>query len=94
MCRKRSNPSPCSHYECPHNLFRKELELNKDRISVTKNALEIGNCCRLLRTPWTVEDIEAVWGIPAGETRQVEETAWKKIYRENGREEADKVLFS
>ena len=94
MRRKRSHPTPCWNYECPHNLFWEELKLNGDRIRVTQKAVEIGNCCRLINTPWTVEEIEAVWGIPTREVRRVEATAWKKIYRKNGREEANTLTFS
>jgi hypothetical protein len=57
-------------------------------------ALEIGNCCCLINTPWTVEEIEAVWGIPMGEIKQFETMASKKIYKRNGREEANKLIYS
>ena len=90
MCRKRFNPHPCWNYQCPHNLFWEELKLNGDKIHVTKKALEIGNCCCLINTPWTVKEIKAVWGIPMQEIRRFEATAWKKIYRRSGREEANK----
>ena len=89
MRRKCSNPIPCWNYECPHNLFWKELKLKGDRIRVTKKAREIGNCCCLINTPWTAEEIEAVWGIPTKEIRRVETTAWKKIYKKNCGEEAN-----
>jgi len=94
MCIKRFNPTPCWNFKCPHNLFWEELELKRDRIRVTKKALEIGNCCCLINEPWTVEEIEAVWGIPMGELRQFEATAWKKIYMRNAREEVTKSLYS
>ncbi len=81
MCRKRSHSTPCWHYECPQNLFWIRLRLDEGRIHVTRKALEIGNCCRLLRGPWTVEDIGAVWGIPAKEVKRIEERAWKKLFR-------------
>jgi len=94
MCKKRFNPTPCWNLKCPHNLFWEELRLNGDRIRVTRKALEIGNCCCLINEPWTVEEIEAVWGIPKGELRQFEAMAWKKIYMRNGTGEATQLLFS
>jgi hypothetical protein len=94
MCRKRSDSALCWNHKCPHNLFWEELKLSGDRIHVTRKALEIGNCCCLIDTPWTVKEIEAVWGLPKTEIRQHEATAWKKIYRRSGREEANRLLFS
>jgi hypothetical protein len=41
-----------------------------------------------------VEEIEAVWGIPMGELRQLEAMAWKKIYRRNARGESNKFVYS
>jgi hypothetical protein len=94
MCGKRFSPAPCWNLKCPHNLFWEELMLNGDRIRVTRKALEIGNCCCLITEPWTVEEIEAAWGIPKEGLRQFEAMAWKKITMRNAREEATKSLFS
>ena len=53
--------------------------LNANKIHITKRAIEIGNCCCLIRKPWTVEEIEAVWGLPKSEIRRCKGMAWKKI---------------
>ena len=94
MCRERLAPGPCWNHKCPHNLFCEKLMLNTNKIHITKKALEIRNCCCLIRKPWTVEEIEAVWGLPKAEIRQYEATACKKIYRRKEREEANRLLFS
>jgi hypothetical protein len=53
--------------------------LDVDKIHITKKALEIGNCCCLIRKPWTEGEIEGVWGLPKVEIRQSERLAWDKI---------------
>ena len=85
MCRERLAPGPCWNLKCPHNLFCEKLMLNTNKIHTTKKALEIGNCCCLIRKPWTVEEIEAVWGLPKSEIRRCEGMAWRKINEEHRR---------
>ena len=94
MCQDRFASGSCWNFKCPHNLFWERLKLRADKIHITKKALEIGNCCRLINKPWTPEEIEAVWGLPRAEIRRCEETAWRKIYKKNGREDANKLIFS
>ena len=93
MCQERFASGPCWNFKCPHNLFWERLKLRADKIHITKKALEIGNCCRLINKPWTPEEIEAVWGLPRAEIRRCKETAWRKIYKKNGREDANKLIF-
>ena len=94
MCGKRPAPSPCWNLECPHNLFWKKLNLEIGKIHITMKALEIGNCCCSIRNPWTIEEIEAVWGLPKSKIRRCEATACKKITRRKEREEANRLAFS
>jgi hypothetical protein len=93
MCGVRLAPGPCWNSKCPHNLFWEKLKLHADKIHITKKALEIGNCCCLINKPWAVEEIEAVWGLARAEIRRFEATAWKKIYRRNGRGEVNRSIF-
>jgi hypothetical protein len=78
MCRERL-AGPCWNFKCPHNLFWEELMLDADKIRVTKKALEIANCCCLIRKEWTEEDIEGAWGLPKVEIERSERLAWEKI---------------
>jgi len=79
MCRERVAPGPCWNSKCPHNLFWEELMLEADKIHITKKALEIGNCCCLIRKPWTEEEIEGAWGLSKVEIKRSERLAWEKI---------------
>ncbi len=81
MCRERLALGPCWNVKCPHNLFWEKLKLR--RIHVTARALEISNCCCLIREPWAPEEIEAVWGLPTAEIKRCEERAWRKISEKN-----------
>lgn len=90
MCRERLALGPCWNHKCPHNLFCEMLMLNTNKIHITKKALEIRNCCCLISKPWTVEEIEAVWGLAKVEIRRCEATACKKITRRKEREEANR----
>ena len=83
MCRERLAPGPCRNFKCSHNLFWEKLQLRPDEIHFTKKALEIKNCCCLIRKPWAAEEIEAVWGLPRTQIRRCEKTGWKKIREEN-----------
>ena len=83
MCRELLTPGPCWNFKCPHNLFWEELKLRTDRIHITKKALEISNCCCLINRPWTVEEIQAVWGLPRGEIRRYERVVRRKINGKN-----------
>ena len=53
--------------------------LDSDRIHMTEKALEISNCCRLIRKPWTEEEIEGAWGLSKVEIKRSERLAWEKI---------------
>ena len=79
MCRERLAHGPCWNLKCPHNLFWEKLTLNADKIHISKKALEIGNCCCLIRKPWTEEEIGGAWGLPKVEVRRTERLAWGKI---------------
>ena len=79
MCREQLAPGPCWNFKCPHNLFWEKLMLDEDKIHITKKALEIGNCCCLIRNPWTEEEIEGAWGLEEVEIRRSERLAWEKI---------------
>ncbi len=83
MCRERPAAGPCWNFKCPHNLFWEKLRLHADKIHITKKALKIRNCCCLINKPWAAEEIEVVWGLPKGEIRRCEETAWVKIKETN-----------
>ena len=83
MCKERLARGPCCNFRCPHNLFWEKLMLNSDKIHLTKKALEIGNCCCLIRKPWTEEEIERAWGLPKAEIERAERLAWQKICGSN-----------
>jgi hypothetical protein len=53
--------------------------LDAHKIHITKRALQIGNCCCLIRKPWTEEEIKGAWGLPKVEIRRSERLAWDKI---------------
>ena len=79
MCSEQLAPGPCWNFEGPHNLFWERLMLDADKIHVTKKALEIGNCCCLIRKSWTEEEIKGAWGLPKVEIGRSERLAWDKI---------------
>jgi hypothetical protein len=79
MCRERLAPGLCWNFICPHNLFWEQLMLDMDKTHITKKALEISNCCCLIRKPWTEGEIESAWGLPKLETRRSERLALEKI---------------
>jgi DNA-directed RNA polymerase sigma subunit (sigma70/sigma32) len=48
---------------------------------LTDRALEIRNCCCLIKSPWTSEDISDAWGLTKEEIRRSEEEAFRKLER-------------
>ena len=81
MCKENPCSKPCLNYKCLHNLFWEGLELNMKKTQMTAKALRIGNCCCLVREPWTSEEIAEVWGLTKRMVERWEEAAWKKIRR-------------
>jgi len=94
MCRRRLAPKPCMNYKCTHNLFWKGLRLKPDKFKITNRSLEIGNCCCLIKEPWTAEEIGEVWGLTMGRIMQCEGMAWEKIHKKNGWGQSDRAIFS
>ena len=94
MCRRRLAPKPCMDYQCPHNLFWKELRLNPEKFKITNRALEIGNCCCLIKEPWTAEEIGEVWGLTMEKIMWCEGMAWGKINKKDGCGQSDRAVFS
>jgi DNA-directed RNA polymerase sigma subunit (sigma70/sigma32) len=81
MCKALLFNLPCTNFKCPNNLFWKDLKLNREKIRMTERALEIRNCCCLIRAPWTSEEISNAWGLTKEEIRRSEEEAFKKLER-------------
>ena len=81
MCTVLSCDLYCMNFKCPHNLFWEELNLDRDKIQMTDRALEIRNCCRLIMTPWTSEEISDAWGLTKETIRRSEEKVFKKLQR-------------
>jgi DNA-directed RNA polymerase sigma subunit (sigma70/sigma32) len=79
MCTELLFDLPCTNFKCPHNLFWEELSLDKEKIRMTDKALEIRNCCCLIRHPWTPEEIADVWGLTTEGIRRSEERALRKL---------------
>ncbi len=79
MCTALSLDSYCTNFKCPHNLFWEELSLNRERIRMTDKALEIRNCCCLIKGPWTPEEIAEAWGLGKESINQSETAAWRKL---------------
>ena len=82
MCRRWRDPEPCMNDRCPNNLFWKDLKLDGEKIRMTDKALEIRNCCCLITTPWTSEEISNTWGLTREQINRSEEEAFKKLRRE------------
>ncbi len=82
MCRRWSDPEPCTDYRCTNNLFWEGLELDREKIRMTDKALEIRNCCCLIMNPWTPEEISNTWGLTREQMNRSEEEALKKLQRE------------
>jgi hypothetical protein len=94
MYRRRLAPKPCLNYKCSHNLFWKGLRLNPKKLKITNRSLEIGNCCCLIKEPWTAEEIGEVWGLTMEKITWCEGMAWEKIHEKNARGQSDRTVFS
>lgn len=81
MCVELLFDLPCTNFKCPNNLFWEGLKLNREKIRMTGKALEIGSCCCMITTPWTLEEISDAWGLTREEIRMSEEEALKKLQR-------------
>jgi len=46
---------------------------------MTDKALEIRNCCCLITSPWTSEEISDAWGLKKEQIRLYEERAFRKL---------------
>ena len=92
MCKEMLIPHPCLNRKCPQNFFWEELKLDRRRIHMTQKALQIRNCCRLIRNPWTSDEIAEVWGLMKRKVKQCEQSAWRKIHKRSyGNESSQKV---
>ena len=92
MCTALSLDSYCTNFKCPHNLFWEELSLNRERIRMTEKALEIRNCCCLIKRPWTSEEIAEAWGLAKESINQSETAAWRKLKRVISRRPPKKTI--
>ena len=81
MCIELLFDLPCTNFKCSNNLFWEDLKLNREKIRMTDKALEIRNCCCLIMSPWTSEEISNAWGFTREEIRRSEEEALKKLQR-------------
>jgi hypothetical protein len=81
MCIELLFDLPCTNFKCSKNLFWEDLNLDREKIRITDKALEIRNCCCLIKRPWTPEEIGNAWGLTEEEIRQFEEEALKKLQR-------------
>ena len=92
MCSQLLETKPCLNSRCSHNLFWDGLKLNRQRVHMTDKALRIRNCCRLIREPWTSEEIAEVWGLRRSTVERSEELAWRKLRKKSyGREQREVV---
>jgi len=73
-------------------VFLAVLKLDIQRIHMTQKALQIGNCCRLIREPWTLDEIAEVWGLTKKRVRQCEESAWRKIHRKTSGNQSSQAI--
>ena len=81
MCIELFFNLPCMNFKCSNNLFWEDLKLSREKIRITDRALEIRNCCCLIMSPWTSEEISNAWGLKREEIRRYEERAFKKVQR-------------
>ena len=94
MCKEWPDSKPCLNYRCPHNLFWERLGLNRRKINLTNKALEIRNCCCLIKNPWTSEEIAKTWGLPKERIREFEAGAWRKVLKQNFHRHLSKGIYS
>ena len=93
MCSELLKRKPCLNHKCPHNLFWEGLKLNKQRIHITEKAIRIRNCCRLIREPWTSEEIAEAWGLRRRTVERSEELAWRKLKKKShGKEQREAIV--
>ncbi len=69
------------NFKCSHKLFWEELNLDREKIQMTDNALEIRNCCCRIVHSWTPEEIGDAWGLTKEAIRLSEEEAFKKVQK-------------
>ena len=81
MCTALSLNLYCTNFKCPHNLFWEKLSLSREKIQMTDKALEIRNCCCLIRHPRTPEEIGDAWGLTKEYIRRSEEGGLKKLQK-------------
>ena len=81
MCTALSLNLYCTNFKCPHNLFWEKLSLSREKIQMTDKALEIRNCCCLIKRPWAPEEIAEAWGLTKERIKQSEAAAWRKLER-------------
>ena len=81
MCAELLLDLPCTNFKCSSNLFWEELNLNREKIRMMDKALEIRNCCCLIRRPWTPEEIGDAWGLTKEYIRRSEEGGLKKLQK-------------
>ena len=93
MCKEMRNSRPCSNYQCRHNVFWEGLALNMDKIRMTDRTVRVRNCCRLIREPWTCEEIARAWGLTEKKVKRFEQSAWRKLQRETYREKSKQTLW-
>ena len=79
MCIELHFELACENFKCPHNLFWEDLKLSREKIRMTNKALEIRNCCCLIKRPWTPEEIAEAWGMTKERIKQSEAAAWRKV---------------
>ena len=81
MCIELLFDFPCTNFKCSNNLFWEDLKLNRKKLRITDKALEIRNCCCLIMSPWSSEEISNAWGLKREQIRRYEEAAFKKLQR-------------
>ena len=81
MCTELLFDLPCTNFKCSSNLFWEDLKLNREKIRMTDKALEIRNCCCLIRHPWTPEEIGDAWGLTKEGIKRSEEGGLKKLQK-------------
>ncbi len=70
---------PCQNRKCHYHIHADNLSLNLEKCNETDKSRSIGNCTKLINSPWTLEEIAKVWGITRERVRQIEEEALNKL---------------